>query len=127
MQHLSALFSVAVIWGFRGERHNLLAHAGRECRTTTAERPGESSPEHVAAGGHGPHEPDDADNLAAALATLTELEARVIHLHYHGIDGEALTFAAIGREVGRDRRGVSDIHARAMARLREFFGVEWMI
>jgi RNA polymerase primary sigma factor len=60
-----------------------------------------------------------SDSVERALATLSPRESRVVRLHF-GFDGrDAMTFEAIGRQMGVTRERVRQIHQRALRKLRK--------
>jgi RNA polymerase primary sigma factor len=60
-----------------------------------------------------------SDSVEQALATLSPRESRVVRLHF-GFDGrDAMTFEAIGRQMGVTRERVRQIHQRALRKLRK--------
>jgi RNA polymerase sigma factor for flagellar operon FliA len=72
-----------------------------------------------------PEQPDDAyerqetkDRVCAAIASLPPREQKVIGLYYYG---EA-TMKQIGAEIGVNESRVSQLHARAIRRLRDALG-----
>jgi RNA polymerase sigma factor for flagellar operon FliA len=72
-----------------------------------------------------PEQPDDAyerqetkDRVCAAIALLPPREQKVISLYYYG---EA-TMKQIGAEIGVNESRVSQLHARAIRRLRDALG-----
>src|SRR5919109_2524406 len=72
-----------------------------------------------------PEQPDSAyernetkDRVQAAIASLPQREQKVIGLYYYG---EA-TMKQIGAEIGVNESRVSQLHARAIRRLREALG-----
>jgi RNA polymerase sigma factor FliA len=60
------------------------------------------------------------DRVRQALATLPAREQRVIALYYYG----EVTMKEIGQELGVNESRVSQLHARALRRLREALGAE---
>ncbi len=60
------------------------------------------------------------DRVRRALATLPVREQRVIALYYYG----EVTMKEIGSELGVNESRVSQLHARALRRLREALGAE---
>jgi RNA polymerase sigma factor for flagellar operon FliA len=60
------------------------------------------------------------DRVRQALATLPAREQRVISLYYYG----EVTMKEIGQELGVNESRVSQLHARALRRLREALGAE---
>jgi len=60
------------------------------------------------------------DRVRRALATLPAREQRVIALYYYG----EVTMKEIGSELGVNESRVSQLHARALRRLREALGAE---
>jgi RNA polymerase primary sigma factor len=58
-------------------------------------------------------------DLESALAQLTERERAVLTLHYGMLDGEGLTLAQVGRELGITRERARQIKVEALRRLRE--------
>ena len=60
------------------------------------------------------------DRVRQALATLPAREQRVIALYYYG----EVTMKEIGHELGVNESRVSQLHARALRRLREALGAE---
>jgi RNA polymerase sigma factor for flagellar operon FliA len=74
-----------------------------------------------------PERPDHAyerteirDRVRAAIETLPARERRVISLYYYG----EVTMKEIGAELGVNESRVSQLHARALRRLREALGAE---
>ena len=74
-----------------------------------------------------PQSPDQAyeqqevrDRIRAAIASLPPRERKVIGLYYYG---EA-TMKQIGAEIGVNESRVSQLHARAVQRLRKALGAE---
>ncbi len=59
------------------------------------------------------------NDLESALTQLTERERAVLNLHYGMEDGEGLTLAQVGRELGITRERVRQIKVEALRRLRE--------
>jgi RNA polymerase sigma factor for flagellar operon FliA len=62
------------------------------------------------------------DRVRTALATLPAREQRVIALYYYG----EVTMKEIGQELGVNESRVSQLHARALGRLREALGADAM-
>jgi RNA polymerase sigma factor for flagellar operon FliA len=60
------------------------------------------------------------DRVRQALATLPAREQRVIALYYYG----EVTMKEIGQELGVNESRVSQLHARALRRLREALGAD---
>jgi RNA polymerase sigma factor for flagellar operon FliA len=60
------------------------------------------------------------DRVRGALASLPAREQRVISLYYYG----EVTMKEIGQELGVNESRVSQLHARALRRLREALGAE---
>jgi RNA polymerase sigma factor for flagellar operon FliA len=60
------------------------------------------------------------DRVRKALATLPAREQRVISLYYYG----EVTMKEIGQELGVNESRVSQLHARALRRLREALGTD---
>jgi RNA polymerase sigma factor for flagellar operon FliA len=60
------------------------------------------------------------DRVRKALATLPVREQRVISLYYYG----EVTMKEIGQELGVNESRVSQLHARALRRLREALGAD---
>ena len=60
------------------------------------------------------------DRVRVALASLPAREQRVITLYYYG----EVTMKEIGQELGVNESRVSQLHARALRRLREALGAE---
>jgi RNA polymerase sigma factor FliA len=60
------------------------------------------------------------DRVRTALATLPAREQRVIALYYYG----EVTMKEIGQELGVNESRVSQLHARALRRLREALGAD---
>jgi RNA polymerase primary sigma factor len=58
-------------------------------------------------------------DLESALAQLNERERTVLKLHYGIVDGEELTLAQVGRELGITRERARQIKMEALRRLRE--------
>src|SRR6266508_4459064 len=72
-----------------------------------------------------PEQPDTAyeksetkDRVRAAIATLPPREQKVIGLYYYG----EVTMKQIGAEIGVNESRVSQLHARAIRRLRDALG-----
>ena len=64
--------------------------------------------------------PKCATACARAIATLPPREQRVIALYYYG----EVTMKDIGAELGVNESRVSQLHARALRRLREALGAD---
>jgi RNA polymerase sigma factor for flagellar operon FliA len=76
-----------------------------------------------------PEQPDAAyerqetkDRVCAAIASLPPREQKVIGLYYYG----EITMKAIGAEIGVNESRVSQLHARAIRRLRDALGTTLM-
>lgn len=61
---------------------------------------------------------EERDRLREAIKQLNEREQLLITQHYF----EGVTFEAISRELGVSKQRVSQMHSRAVQRLREFLG-----
>ena len=61
------------------------------------------------------------DRVRAAIASLPRRERKVIGLYYYG----EVTMKQIGQEIGVNESRVSQLHARAIRRLREALGRRW--
>jgi RNA polymerase primary sigma factor len=59
------------------------------------------------------------DSVEQALAALSPRESRVVRLHFGFDGGDAMSFEAIGRQMGITRERVRQIHQRALRKLRK--------
>ena len=64
-----------------------------------------------------------SEAIAKALATLTERESYVIQLRFGLLDGTGYTLRSIGEKVGVTQERIRQIEAKALRKLRQYWGL----